>query len=414
MSRYNLRISFSSAFNPDSTVAFEWEVLPQLPSDLWVKNLKHCLTNDYPFYARFSGFLLEWKTFDYLSKKLNRVIELINKDGLYHIKERCEGNFSQEFSNIIHHHFEVLHGSIENPSREHRLSSPLGKAAIAALNHIIHDMESLHRQFEREEETFRAVLCEMPDSPRYKMPRAFYDYFVTDIEFGDLVGHYGMVGKTWWEVFLDRDEEIFPEAIRPLNIVSGEFDLFFSNFSMRKSQRDEFYEFLEYYGQDPQNPLLGIGYLPLAKLTATPGQDQKENIELLRKHSAVKKIELYDLGELVARRSFPLTDGLLIFHDVKDGDEIVALEDVPHQVFCFQTDQKGRKLRLSEVSFNRAKSFYLGLWLESGSGEIILKSEYGWNLPDGDAVLRAGNFIQFVYNSKLGHLEPIRPKRAKP
>jgi hypothetical protein len=197
MNRYRLKISFSSAENPDSIVDFEWQVLSQLPSDLWVKNLKHCLAHDYPFYARFSGFLSAWKTSEYLSQKLNRVIELINKDGQYSIKERCHGSFSQEFSNIIHHHFEVLHGSIEDPSREHRLSSPIGKAAIALLNHLIHDMESLYRQTQTAGETFRAVLCEMPDSPRYVMPPEFYEHFTTDIDFGDLIGHYGMVGKTW-------------------------------------------------------------------------------------------------------------------------------------------------------------------------------------------------------------------------
>jgi hypothetical protein len=123
--------------------------------------------------------------------------QLINKDGQYSIKERCDGSFSQELSNIIHHHFEVLHGSIEDPSREHRLSSPIGKAAIALLNHLIHDMESLYRQTQTAGETFRAVLCEMPDSPRYVMPPEFYEHFTTDIDFGDLIGHYGMVGKTW-------------------------------------------------------------------------------------------------------------------------------------------------------------------------------------------------------------------------
>lgn len=414
MSRYRFKITFSSALKPDSSVVFEWDVLSQLPSDLWVKNLKHCLTHDYPFYARFSGFLSEWKTADYLSSKLNRVIELINKDGLYHIAERSRGEFSQEFSNIIHHHFEVLHGSIENPSRKHRFSSPIGKAAIAALNHLIHDMESLHRQSQSGEETFRAVLCEMPDSPRYKMPQEFYEYFKSDIDFGDLVGHYGMVGKTWWEVFLDGDEEIFPEAIRPLNIVSGEFDLFFSDFKMRESQREEFYEFLREQRQDPSDPSLGLGYLPLAKLRSSPGQNQQEDIQLLKNHSAVQKVELYDQDKLVAERGFPLADGLLIFHDVNDvHDNIFLFDNVPHQVLCFQTDEKGFELRLSQLFFNRDKSFYLGIWTEEGQGEIVLKSENGWNLLEGDTVLRPGDFVQFYYKPKLNRMDQIRPKRER-
>lgn len=414
MGHYRLKITFSSPVDLSSSAVFEWQVLSQLPSDLWVKNLKHCLTRDFPFYARFSGFLSEWKTSEYLCQKLNRVIELINKDGLYHIAERCQGVFSQEFSNIIHHHFEVLHGSIEAPSRENRLSSPIGKAAIAALNHLIHDMESLHRQTQNPEETFRAVLCEMPDSPRYIMPSDFYEYFKTDIDFGDLVGHYGMVGKTWWEVFLDQDEEIFPEAIRPLNIVSGEFDLFFSDFKMHDSLREKFYNFLRDHKQDPSDPSLGIGHLPLAKLDKSPGKDQKENIELLKKNSAVRKVELLEKGRSLAEREFPLADGLLTFYEAREGNlKPFVLEDIPHQVLCFQTDAKELELSLSDLVFNRDKSFYLGVWLEKGKGGVHLKSEQGWNLFEGDTILRHGDFVQFHYKPWVQRMDQVRTKRKK-
>jgi hypothetical protein len=76
--------------------------------------------------------------------------------------------------------------------------------------------------------------------------------------------------------------------------VSGEFDLFFSDFKMRESQKEEFYKFLRDYGQDPANKKLGLGYLPLAKLDVSPEGNQQENISLLKNHSAIKKNQLFD------------------------------------------------------------------------------------------------------------------------
>jgi hypothetical protein len=68
----------------------------------------------------------------------------------------------------------------------------------------------------------------------------------------------------------------------------------------------------------------------------------------------------------------------LIFHDIKEGDEeVYLLEDVPHQVLCFQVDQKELLLELFQLVFKRDKSFYLGIWLEKGLGEITLKSQIG-------------------------------------
>jgi hypothetical protein len=66
-----------------------------------------------------------------------RPLRLLTLEGHYPpIKERADGSFSQEFANVMHHHFELLFGDAKNPSQYYRDSSPMGKSAISLINHV--------------------------------------------------------------------------------------------------------------------------------------------------------------------------------------------------------------------------------------------------------------------------------------
>lgn len=341
---YRSKIFFSTQ---DQDLVLEWRVLDHLAAALWVKNLRLCLQKNFPFYARYSGFLKSEKTMESMSRKLNRIIELINSEGIYHIKERSPLHFDQEFSNIIHHHFELLLGSIENFSEYYHKSSHIIRAAIPVLNHLIHDMETASREKESEGNTFAAICCEMPEAPRFRMPKEFYHLFEKNIDFGDMVTHYGMVGKTWWEVYLDRDEDIFAEAIRPLNIVSGEFDLFFGRHQWSKETTHDFNEFLKKHGQDPDNPELGIGYLPLAKLIREKNWDDQKYKEEISKSQGLKRMELWRDDQLIEARDFIIHDGFLSFEDIECSDELTFHLTVPSHVFNLKlVNPKTKKIKV--------------------------------------------------------------------
>lgn len=387
-----VKVYFSSEFY------LEWILLDQLPSLLWLKNALHCLNTPYPFYARYSGFNSPHKTMAQMAAKLNRVIELINHEGFYHISERAPEHFDQEFSNTIHHHFELLLGSIENFSEFYQKSSPLVKGAIPVLNHLIHDMETAHRQRASAHKTFAAICCEMPEAPRYRMPKEFYQYFQKDTEFGDMVAHYGMVGKTWWEVFLDRDEHIFPDAIRPLNIVSGEFDLFFGEYRWDQSTKDKFRQFLLEQGQDPENPELGVGYLPLARLVPIEGWKQEDYKARLAQTKGVSRVEIQQSKTIIAARDFIIHDGFMSFEKIKLATQMHFALKVPYHVVDLEVGEDNEAEIIFEIPLS--EQFYtLGLRVLTPSQEKIKIHFLQFGLV---GEVGAEEYLQLLIDSKTG------------
>lgn len=306
-----IEIDFAHHKNHNEQLSLRWNLIDQLPSYFWLKSLKTLLNSSWPYYARFSGFIDGYKNAEHLANELNQAIDDINQCGKYFIKERAEGEFSQEFSNIIHHHFEVLYGSITQKSELFQESSAYIQNAIERLNHAIHDMEAFYREQamspKERNQTFSAVVSEVQGVTRHKLPEEFYDFFTLDNDFGDMVAHYSLVGKTWWEVFLDKDEEIFKDAIRPLNVLTGEFDLFFGVHRLSSEKKNEFEKFLLRRGLDPSDKQLGLGYLPLAKLQRDNHLSNLDYKRLLSRYMRVQKIKLWHKNNVVSQRDFSLS-----------------------------------------------------------------------------------------------------------
>ena len=236
-------------FNPyDNSIEpliLRWEVYNSAAATVWLRSLYQSLKKEQLFYARFTGFENSPKDLNFLSQKMNEAIDIINFEGKYpNIKERADGTFSQKFANVMHHHFELLFGDAKNPSSHFKNSTYIGKAAISLLNHCVHDMEALTRAKENNESS-RAVVFEILDRQQFALPDLMKEDFTFDLNFGDICLHYGLVGKTWWEVFLDEDEEIFSEGIRPLDVIGPEFDIHFHQRLPSKETREDFYKFLK-------------------------------------------------------------------------------------------------------------------------------------------------------------------------
>lgn len=289
-----VEIEFYNPARPDAVEPYKltWEVIDKPYAYLWLKNLYRELKIKHPAFIRFSGFENSYKDLDWLTEKLNRAIDIINADGVYHIKERADGTFTQEFFNIIHHHFEVLSGDAKNFGEYYRKSSPMGIGAITDLNHCVHDMEALTRAIE-EPDSNRVIVLEFLKPRRFWLDDDTLKNFTFDIEFGDICLHYGLIGKTWLEVYLDQDEEIFPEAIRPLDVLGGEFDIQFARYKMHPEEIAKFHAWLKEQKQNPDNHKLALGFLPLARLM-TAGQSQQLILQKVGERAGYKSIRIYD------------------------------------------------------------------------------------------------------------------------
>ena len=303
-------MSFSKPKKPGKKINFSWQVLDTPPGLFWFKMLVKLSRSNKTYFPRFTGFISPHKTMAMLSQNLNMCIEVINSEGHYNISERASGEFCQDFSNIIHHHFEILQGSRDKKTDFYNSSSREVQCAIGGLNQHIHDMETLKRALDAKGSggiAAAALILESFRIDRFKIPETFFDYFGMNFDFGDIVLHYSQVGKTWWEVFNDRDQEIFPKAILPLSEFSAEMDVFFYDFKISEKMRHQFHNFLLQHQQDPGDKKLALGYLPLARFMNENSLSQSKIRELLGEHLSFDKLSIYKHNDLLGEISSDLS-----------------------------------------------------------------------------------------------------------
>ncbi len=104
---FTIEITFKNILAPSQMRCLTWELYNHEAAFVWFKLLNQELKKNSSFQTRFSGFVLSSKNTVTLLSRLNHCIDTINLDGRYHINE-VASEFSQEFSNRIQHHFEIL------------------------------------------------------------------------------------------------------------------------------------------------------------------------------------------------------------------------------------------------------------------------------------------------------------------
>jgi hypothetical protein len=298
-----LRIRLSDALDSSqstSQLELGWQIVDEPIGAIWFKLAHRLLASSVPLLPRFSGFSHGPETRAEIERYLNWCIDTINELSDHRIMERAGGEFTQRFANAIHHHFELLAGAADNPSEMVRDADPELWKAIYGLNHCIHDLESLSKSEEAiasgesDHNVFSSFILEAAEAERFVLSDELQPRFDLNVEFGDLVLHYAQVGKTWWEVFLDRDQEIFPNAILPLNVLTGEFDAFFGSYSLTPEVKAEFEKFLMDHGQRPSNPSLRLGFCRIGRFMREVGISDFEYKVQIGRHAYVRDIRLID------------------------------------------------------------------------------------------------------------------------
>jgi hypothetical protein len=112
-----------------------------------------------------------------------------------------------------------------------------------------------------------------------------------DREFGRVYMHWTQVGKTLFEVFRDEHAPVLTdticEAITELKYYSGEFDIEWGNnvtygngMPWHDREQDQFRQWLQDNGRDPNDVNLSLGYLPIGQ------------VDLIRSFGTINPIEI--------------------------------------------------------------------------------------------------------------------------
>ena len=342
--------------NPlDNTDTLDYWIKPndtELAGD-WIVALEEILSSKLSLQKQFC--FLGWpdsnRTIEYLCDELNKAIETINQfdftqhnlpdyvieewfspdtvrfPATYPIETRTPGDSIRDdrealglkckhgIMNQLHNHFEVLEGTIENPSPYGQASTPEVRAAIGELNHLCHELESLilsQRKAVVAPDWVRpSQITTFDKRQRYKLTDEHRQGFLTngyDRQFGYVYMHWTQIGKTLFEVFNDEGApeltESVCEAITHLEYYSGEFDIEWARDVVRNKDcpwhdklQLEFENWLLNNNLDPRDPKLSLGYLPIAQVDLERSfgtTDMKEVWKLMSNKLDIKKIEVID------------------------------------------------------------------------------------------------------------------------
>ena len=412
---YQLEIDFQNPMD-DEIFTLKWNILNEDYAWMWMNELRNLMQHKEPLYSRFTGFNISQEEEDKIFRNLSKAIELINAEGLYKIVEKFQAPFDQKMANRIHHHFEVLYGDVHNPSEVFKASSPLIQSTITKLNHYVHDLESIHRNLENKE-AFSAVIVEFLERRQLKLTTEMLKSFSMDIDFGDIVLHYGIIGKSWWEAFLDEDEDIFLSGIRPLNVMSGEFDIHFGEQKLSKDRIHEFYDFLKENEQHPEDPTLSLGHLCVAKLESSLA---RENIKKkLATHKLLAEIRLYK--EEVMLSQYRTLEGDSThegFFRMREEETVaqgagVKLLHLPIQLIPIRGKSAGvtklSSLPIHNIYENRGHIVsFLGT-SDQCPVEFSPSTEYGGLRLSKPIKLYKGDLLHLAYDLEGGYL-PVRAK----
>jgi hypothetical protein len=261
--------------NPDdSEIATVW--LTQFDQLLATHNRKI-------FQKNFSllGFHNEYRTKDHICNDLDRSIAVINYYSDYKIKENFEllrYEYNQDLLNVLHHHFEVTQGQLWNPSSTLAKANGETRLAICFLNHCCHELEAWYETEKIKAEGysngyFYYNLLGVTD--RIELDPKFKKQFVKEVDDGMVYLHYAQTGKTWYEAYLDNDNDVGSNGISEHRVISGEFNCYFGT-GYELPSDDKFANWLESKGVDPNDEQLALGYGPVGKIQNMPYDEAQD------------------------------------------------------------------------------------------------------------------------------------------
>lgn len=257
----------------------------------WFEQLSFILKNKLSLEKNFCwlGFPDNPRQLPFLCEALNFHIQKINEfsdsgiwDSPYLISENFSlenflqnGVLNQSLMNSLHHHFEILQGETEKPSRWYFTANNEVKFAIRQLNLLCHEIEMLMsakaNQARDPEKVGPASIVSFLNAPKFNLQPIDYDQFTLDRQFGNIFMHYCQIGKTHWEAYEDTDQKIGRSNIIGLQYYSGEFNIewgpTYNDESLWwRSKKDDYRCWLRENNFDSNDKSLGHGRLKIGQL----------------------------------------------------------------------------------------------------------------------------------------------------
>lgn len=336
------KITYRNPLDKTDTLDVEFDIHSNVIAADWRVALKELLLNGNHLEKNFCmlGFPYTPRTVKFLCDELNVHVKTINNfaltnvwPDLYLIEDYyCEDtvrfdntypisdfeiglNIKHSTLNKLHNHFEILQGTVENPSVYFKLADTETKYAIRQLNLICHELESLilsQRKLAYNADWVRpSQINTFINATRYHLTDEHRELFAVngyDRVLGGVYMHWCQIGKTLIEVWRDENApdltDTVCDAINHLLYYSGEFDIEWGQnitataekrYLWWRNQLAEFNEWLVKNGLDPRDPQLSLGYLPLAQANlrkAFGTTDLQLILPILGKYLDVYKIEI--------------------------------------------------------------------------------------------------------------------------
>ena len=251
------------------------------PSDnnlalLWLSRLDKLMEKNTIYVKNFSllGFNCDYRTPQEVCNELDRAIHIINTKTDYRIDEDytlLRTQYDQQLLNRLHYHFETTHGQVWSPTQLLATSSGEVRLSICMLNHCCHWLETWYDEETKKEKwdnTIRNAYYYynvLGANEKIELPQNEKKNFTKTVDNGLVYLHYAQTGKTWYEAYLDNDNDVTDAGISEHRLISGEFDCHFGD-TYEFPTDEEFTEWLVSKGVDPTNEQNGLGYAEVGRV----------------------------------------------------------------------------------------------------------------------------------------------------
>ena len=218
--------------------------------------------------GRFYGFGPVTEQKERALTDMNSLLNFIND--YIPVNRRLHSVEDQDTLNYLHHIFEVEHGLLDAKQIDVEL-----KQALCNLNLMVHRCESIARgAYPRHVVTYFSL-------PKTKvLSDDDYQYFESGITLGTVYINYTEIGKTLYDLMLDNDSYINPEAFQPFTHYSADFVVRFWD-----DPQENLYNDLYKYYQLHQHSFETMGYTwqQLSRsIGSIPVADLCTNIDILQ------------------------------------------------------------------------------------------------------------------------------------
>jgi hypothetical protein len=257
-----LHITYANPHDPADQITVDYLLRDTPVVEKWIDRVRLAQQSGYSIDdpQRFYGFGSLQEQIDSALTTINDLIQQLNR--WINIDYDLKSVGDQNTLNRLHHIFETEHGLLDKKD-----SDPEFKQYLCDLNLAVHRCESVARgAHPRHVVTYFALpKTEVLDSSDYM-------YFESTVKFGTVYINYAEIGKTLYDLMMDNDSYIQPEAFQPFRHYSADFVVkFWNNPNANLTAELETYynkhqDFFESQGYTWSDLARSIGSIPVADL----------------------------------------------------------------------------------------------------------------------------------------------------